>query len=242
VTRALAWIRKSKGSDDAVGLELQREGVKETAHELADNVDVLDLGIQTGFSTLTRDPDASTTWIDQLSEVRDAVDELQDGTYDVLVAFDDRRIARDEYFSVVEHAAVQGGCDVAFVSDAVETNDLAFDIQRRVERKTKEDEIAKSQAALRRRQKNGCYQGTVPFGLQWGPNSCYLQKHETEWEELLEAIERRSAGDTLTEIADDIGTSVPTVSRITDRGIGWYEEKLREYGAADTIPPASNQG
>ncbi|CCQ32221.1 Resolvase domain protein [Halorhabdus tiamatea SARL4B] len=240
--RALAWIRKSKGSDDDVGLELQREEVHALAEELGDEVDTLDLGVQTGFSTLTRDPDASTTWIDQHLDVQDTVEELRSGAYDVLVAFDDRRVARDEYFSVIEHAAVQGGCDVAFVSDDVETDDLAFDIQRRVERKTKDEEIKKSKAAVKEKQENGHFHGTVPFGLAFTADKMHLEKHPVEWDQLLDAIERRENGETLASIADDIGTSAPTVSRMTNRGVEWYEEKLREYGREEPVPHASNQG
>lgn len=65
MTRALAWIRKSKGSDDDIGLEIQRDDVAAAATEIADDIDTLDLGIQSGFSTITRDADASTQWLDQ---------------------------------------------------------------------------------------------------------------------------------------------------------------------------------
>ena len=53
MSKALAWIRKSKGNDDDVGLEDQRENVPALAAELADEVEKLDLGVQTGFSSMT---------------------------------------------------------------------------------------------------------------------------------------------------------------------------------------------
>ena len=52
MSKALAWIRKSKGDESDVGLEGQRELVPALANEVADEVEVLDLGIHTGFSTM----------------------------------------------------------------------------------------------------------------------------------------------------------------------------------------------
>jgi len=54
MSKALAWIRKSKGDDGDIGLEDQRELVRGLAEEIAENVDVLDLGIHTGFSPISR--------------------------------------------------------------------------------------------------------------------------------------------------------------------------------------------
>lgn len=228
MTSALAWIRKSKGSDDDVGLKLQREKVPTLAEELADGVDTLDLGVQSGFSTLTRD-DADGL-LDQRDDVRDTVEALRSGEYDVLVAWDDRRVCRDEYFSVIEHAAVQGDCEFAYLSDDVQTDDLAFDIHRRVERQTKEEEIKKAKAAVRERQRNGCCQGSVPFGLRFAADKCHLQRDDEEWNVVEEVIERRDRGESVRDVADATGVPVSSVSRIANRGFEWYEEKLSEYG------------
>lgn len=228
MTRALAWIRKSKGSDEDVGLKLQREEVPALAEEIANDVDRLDLGVQSGFSTLTRnDPDGL---LDQRADVRDTVEALRRGEYDVLVAWDDRRVCRDEYFSVIEHAAVQGGCEFVYVSDDVQTDDLAFDIHRRVERQTKEEEIKKAKRAIRERRENGCYQGTVPFGLTYAPDKCHLQRDDEEWDVVEEVIERRESGGSVRDVADATGVPASSVSRIANRGIEWYEEKLAEFG------------
>ncbi|MDB2245189.1 hypothetical protein PM076_14600 [Halorubrum ezzemoulense] len=77
MSRALAWIRKSKGDDDDVGLEEQREVVPSLAAELADEVERLDLGVHTSFSTMTRDDEADL--LDQNERVTERVDELQSG-------------------------------------------------------------------------------------------------------------------------------------------------------------------
>jgi len=44
MSKALAWIRKSKGDDEDIGLEEQRELVRGLAEEVAGEVEVLDLG------------------------------------------------------------------------------------------------------------------------------------------------------------------------------------------------------
>lgn len=228
--RALAWIRKSKGSDDDIGLEKQRRGVKQLAAEYDPDYDLFDLGIQTGFSTLTRDPDASTTWLDQLSRVQDIVETIRDAEYDVLVAWDDRRVSRDEYFSVIEHAAVQGDCKIVYVSDDVEDDDLAFDLQRRVERKTKDEEIKKVKASIQEKEEQGLYHGTPPFGLAYTQDGGHLMKDPVQWDQLLDAIDRRESGETLSSIAGDVDASKSTVSRAVNRGVEWYQEYLDEYG------------
>lgn len=228
MTKALAWIRKSKGSDDDIGLEQQRREVLAAAERMADDVDTVDLGVQTGFSRLSRDDDGL---LDDHPKVQQAVEAIRDGEYDLLVAFDDRRICRDEYLRVIEYACVQGDCEMAFVSENVETDDLAYDIHRRVERQTKEEEIEKAKAAIQERQSKGCYQGHVPFGLQFADDKCHLEKDETEWATLQQVIDARENGATVAAVAEDTGLSEATVSRIANRGLTWYEAKLAEYSA-----------
>lgn len=228
MTRALAWIRKSKGSDDAIGLKQQRRAVIGTADELAADVETLNLGVHTGFSTLTRDDEDGL--LDQNERVQKAVEDLRSGEYDVLVAFDDRRVARDDYFSVIEHACVQGGCEIAYVSDDVEKDDLAFDIQRRVERKTKEEEIKKAKHATKERVENGCYQGLPPFGLRFHDDRCHLVKDEAQWSVVEEIIERRERDEPVRKVAAAVDLSIATVSRVEDRGMEYYEDRLAEYG------------
>jgi uncharacterized protein YerC len=226
MVRALAWIRKSKGSDDDIGLETQRRDVLAAAEELADEVDKLDLGVQTGFSRLSRDDD---DLLDDQPEVTEAVEAIREGRYDLLVAYDDRRICRDDYLNVIEYACVQGGCEIAFVSDDVETDDLAYDIHRRVERKTKEEEIAKAKAAVKERQRRGCYQGRPPTGLQFADDKCHLQKGD-QWENVMEVFDLLDEGEAYSTVEEETGFSPPTISRMNERGRRWYEGKLAEYG------------
>jgi hypothetical protein len=220
MSRALAWIRKSKGSDDDIGLEMQRSDVPALAEDLAEEVDILDLGVHTGFSTLSRDDEGM---LDDHEDVQAAVDELRAGKYDFLVAVDDRRICRDDYLSIIEYACVQGDCEIVFVSDDVADDDLAYDIHRRVERETKEEEIRKSKAAIRERQERGMWQGAAPVGLQFDENGEYLVPDD-DFEDVMAVFERVDE-ETYGEIASDLGVGKGTVSRIVDRGREFYESR-----------------
>ncbi|MFB6197420.1 MAG: resolvase, partial [Halobacteriaceae archaeon] len=205
---------------------------------LADEVAPFDLGVQTGFSRLSRDDDGL---LDDVPAVQQAVEDLRDGVYDVLVAYDDRRICRDEYLNVIEYACVQGGCEIAFVSDNVETDDLAYDIHRRVERKTKEEEITKAKAAVEERQSRGCYQGRPPIGLQFADDGCHLERSD-RWDDVERVFELLSDGEPYSAIEEATGFDAPTISRMNQRGIEWYRAKLAEYGLEDTNLPAQNPG
>lgn len=217
---ALAWVRKSKGSDDDIGLEEQREEVYTLAEEFDPDYDKVDLGVQTGFSSMTRD---GTGLLDDHPKVQAAVEQLKDGEYDYLVAFDDRRICRDDYLSVIEYAARQGGCEFVYVGD-VEEDDLAYDIHRRVERATKEEEIQKAKAAIQRRQEKGYYQGTPPFGTQFDDDSAYLEKDDDEWPALETIFQGLEDGRSYRELEDETGVSIGTISRIKQRGRSYYEQ------------------
>lgn len=219
-TNALTWIRKSKGSDDDIGLEEQREKVLALAEEVADDYEKLDLGIQTGFSTMSRD---DTGLLDQHPEVQDAVDDLEAGRYDYIVALDDRRICRDEYLSIIEYAATQGDCEFVYVGD-VQEDDLAYDIHRRVERETKEEEIRKAKSAIRRRKEKGYYQGRPPFGTKFDEDGHHLEKDPEEWEELRTIFAKLEAGTPYREIEADTSVSKATISHIKNRGREFYEE------------------
>jgi len=225
MTRALAWVRKSKGSDDDVGLEEQREAVAELANEIADDVDTLDLGVHTGFSSMTREDPAGL--LDQNERVTEAVDAIQSGRYDYIVAFDDRRVCRDEYFSVIQYAANAGGCEFVYVGD-VEDDGLTFDIKRRIERDTKEEEIRKAKRAIERKKERGDDLGRPKFGMEY--NEAGEQVPGDDFDNVREILDRRP-DDTLRDIADDLGMSVSTVSRVEKRA-DWYRERARTSEAA----------
>ena len=220
MSNALAGVRKSKGSEDDIGLEEKREEVYSLAEELDPEFQKLDLGVQTGFSTMSRD---DTGLLDQHPRVQDAVESIEAGTYDYLVAYDDRRICRDDYLAVTEYAAKRGGCEFVYVGD-VQEDDLAHDIHRRVERETKEEEIRKAKAAIRRRQDKGYHQGRPPFGTQFDQNGVHLIRDPVEWETLVDVFTELEDGTPYRAIESDLGVSKATISRINSQGREFYEQ------------------
>lgn len=72
---------------------------------LADEVETLDLGVHTGFSSMTRDE--SDGLVNQNEDVLEAVERIRSGEFDYVAAWDDRRICRDEYFTIIQYACKQ---------------------------------------------------------------------------------------------------------------------------------------
>lgn len=227
MSNVLAWVRKSKGSDDDIGLEEQREKVFELAAEYDPDYEDLDLGVQTGFSTMSRDPDAPTTWLDQNPRVQGTIEDLEAGEYDHLVAFDDDRVCRDGYMNVIEYNAKMGDCEIVFHSDVPE-DDLTYDLERRIERHTKEEEIEKSRRAIERRKEQGYDHGRPKFGMQYDAQGKYQVPGE-EFDTVMEILRMRSDGATYAEISDETDVPKATVCRVVDRR-EWYieREKLSE--------------
>lgn len=229
MTRVLEWIRKSKGSDDDIGLEDQREKVGALSKELTDDVDdidSLDLGVHTGFSSMTREDPAGL--LDQNSEVINAVERLRNGEYDYVTAYDDRRICRDEYFTIIEYACKQGGAEIVYYAD-VDDDNLAFDIHRRVERETKEEEIRKAKRALERRRAKGYWEGRPRWGTEYDDNSAYLVPSENFGDALL-AIQMKKVQDaSYNDILDKTAIgSTGTLRNILDRA-DWYLDLASEH-------------
>jgi DNA invertase Pin-like site-specific DNA recombinase len=216
VTRAAAFIRKSQGDEDDVSLQLQRERVGDLAAEHADDVDRVDLGVHTGFSIHMR-PNADTR-IDTNDAVLELLEDLRAGTYDYLVAWDDTRLARDQFFWELKRAAIVGGGELVFVEEPPE-DALTFRVQRAVESDVKRREIEKSREALEEREEQGHDQGRPPFGLtyddageQWVPD-----RESGEFADALEVIDLREDGASWREIKAETGVATATASRIWDR-------------------------
>jgi len=220
MNRALAWIRKSKGKESDVGLEEQRELVRTLAVDLADEVEILDLGVHTGFSTMTRDDPAGL--LDQNERVQERVSELEAGEYSHLVAWDDRRICRDEYFSVIQYAAEQGNAEIVYVGD-VNEDDLTFDLKRRIERDTKEEEIEKSRRAIERRMEQGYDHGRPRFGMTYDADGEYQVPGE-DFDTVLEIFRLNNKGKSRREISDAVYVPLSTVQNVLNRQ-EWYVER-----------------
>ncbi|WP_152421842.1 recombinase family protein [Halorubrum saccharovorum] len=197
-------IRQSQGSEDSISLQQQRESTRELSEELgAESLDTIDLGNTSGFSLFYKDPDDEGR-LDANSEMKQLIAGLRAGRWDCLIAHDDTRLARDEYFSVIKHAALEGGCEFRFVSD-VPDDRLTFRIQRIVESEAKAKEIEKSKAAVEHRREQGFYHGAPPFGLEFDENGEFLVKDMGEWPIVKRVFTLREEGQSYRDISKTIG-------------------------------------
>ncbi|WP_089789428.1 serine integrase family protein [Natronobacterium haloterrestre] len=229
MSKALAWIRKSRGSDDDIGLEEQRELVLELAHEVAEEVVCLDLGVHTGFSTMSRKDDSGL--LDQNPDVLDVIDRLEQGEFDYLVAFDDRRICRDNYLTIIQYSCNQGDAEIVYVGDVAD-DDLTFDIHRRIERETKEEEIRKAKRALERRREKGYDEGRPRWGTKYDSENAYLVPDPDQFPDALLAIrmaESKSPRFSYRDIIEQTEiNSTGTLKNILDSR-EWYHKLAEEH-------------
>lgn len=221
MSKAVAFIRKSQGDDDDVSLQLQREQVTALAGEFAADVETIDLGVHTGFSSHVR-PDAETR-IDTHDAVRALLTDLRAGEYEYLCAWDDTRLARDQFFWELKRAAIVGGCAFEFV-DAPPEDQLTFRVQRAVESDVKRREIQKSKAALEARNQQGYDQGRPPFGLtydaageQWVPDRASDTDEQSDFQTALAVINARTNDHSWRAVAAETGVTKSTARRIWKR-------------------------
>lgn len=237
MSKGLVWIRKSKGSEDDVGLELQREKLPELAEQHVDDYDVLDLGVHTGFSIHSRARE--DTRIDSNSEVVEALERVTNGEYTAVFAWDDTRIARDEYFAEVQRACLLGDAELIFLADV--EDGLTFDVKRAVEKRVKQEEIKKSQEALARRRENGYYEGKPRYGTQYDENKQYLVPGD-DFDNVLKAFEMRDDHASYREILENTGiSSTGTLRNVLDRR-EWYEALARSHERSKSTENDAKEG
>lgn len=216
MSRAAAFVRKSQGGDDDVSLSIQREQVPALAETLADEVDTIDLGVHTGFSIHMKDADDER--IDAHPEVRQLLEDLRAGEYDHLVAYDDTRLARDQFFWEIKRAAIVGGAGLSFVEEPPD-DELTFRVQRAVESDVKRREIEKSRAALAAREERGDDQGRPPFGLRYDDDGrrWVADRESGEFATALEVIRLREKGESWRAVADSAGVPRSTARNVYER-------------------------
>jgi DNA invertase Pin-like site-specific DNA recombinase len=229
MSRAAALIRKSQGGDDDVSLKLQREEVPKLAGELAEAVETIDLGVHTGFSIHMKGADEER--IDAHPDIQELLTDLRAGEYDFLVAYDDTRLARDQFYWELKRAAVLGECELAFVEEPPD-DQLTFRVQRAVESDVKRREIEKSQAALDAREERGDDHGRPPFGLRYDDDGrrWVPDRESGEFATALEVIRRRNDGYSWRDVEDETGVSRSTARSVYDRRERYLQ--AAEAGAA----------
>jgi len=228
---AVAFIRKSQGGEDDVSLKLQREQVPALAADVAgigvEAVETIDLGVHTGFSIHMKGEDDER--IDAHPAVEQLLAGLRAGEYDLLAAYDDTRLARDQFFWELKRAAIVGECELAFVEEPPE-DDLTFRVQRAVESDVKRREIEKSQEALEARAERGDDHGRPPFGLQYDDEGrrWVAERESGEFASALEVIRLREDGVSWRDIADETGVHKDTARAIYDRRERYLQEAETE--------------
>lgn len=228
MSKAAVFIRKSQGDEDDVSLRLQRDRVSDLAGNLGDDVEVIDLGIHTGFSIHMR-PESGIR-IDTNDDVLALLEDLRAGEYDYLCAWDDTRLARDQFFWELKRAALLGNCELKFVEEPPE-DQLTFRVQRAVESDVKRREIQKSKAALEKREQQGHDQGRPPFGLtyndageRWVPDRTSENGGRSEFRKALDVIEKRENGLSWRDVAEATGVNKNTARRIWERRERYLQE------------------
>lgn len=216
--RVLYVIRQSQGEDDdTASLRFQRKVVPRLARDVAQDwahVDALDLGVHTGYSIHTRDPDGDR--IDANQDVLDALYRVEEGIYAFIVALDDARLARDDYFAEWKRRAKIGDAEFLFFEDSAEVGSMEHDVRRTVEKHVKKWELEKALAALSDRESEGKWNHEPPTGLEFDAKRDYLQPGENYYA-CLQVLVMRGSGESWSTIADRVGMSRSTVRSIYGR-------------------------
>lgn len=234
--KALVWIRKSEGSNDSVSLELQRDRVPKLAEEVADDYDNLDLGIHTGFSAHVKPPEDDNR-LDANEDVLSAVDDLRNGVYDYVCAWDDTRVARDDYFWEIRRAARLGGAEFVFEDDSIpDVDTLTFAVNRTVEQKVKEREMVKAAKARAHRDEQGFDDGRPKYGTCYDSAGEYIVPDEEsdEWEAVVTILEARgphipdSEQSSYSDLEEKTGASRGTIANVLKRR-DWYLDLAEQH-------------
>jgi DNA invertase Pin-like site-specific DNA recombinase len=222
-SEALGYTRLSQSSDTSI--DRQKDHIREYADTHGfDLVEILN------------DGERSSGFDSDREEYQRLKDTVSSGDTGALLVNDKRRLARDfdatmrlildcreEDIEIHTHADGQLDIDDP-MSAAVEVLMAASDYE------SKQGEIDKARESVRERVERGCYHGTVPHGLTFRDDKCHLKRAKGEWEDIQEIIQRRDDGESVVEVADSIGVSTATVSRVHSRGVSWYTDILDEYG------------
>jgi hypothetical protein len=229
MTRAKVVARSSQGTGDKLGLKIQREEGLARAEELADDVELLDLGIHTGFSAFVK-PHAEDR-IDTNPEMRQFVEELREGEWDYVVAYDPSRIARDEYWFEVRRAALLGCAEFEFFDQSIpdDVDDYSFTVTIVVEAGVKRREMMKSAKAKARREEEGLPDGRPPRGMRYNDDATEHVPDKETFPGVLEVVARLQAEVPYSTIVDETGVGKGSITGIKNR-LDYYIEQAEEHG------------
>lgn len=215
MSKALVWIRKSEGAEDDIGLEIQRKQLPTLVD--VDTIETIDLGVHTGFSRVVKPflPEKEE-YIDENEEVQRRLEQLRNGEFDYLVAWDPSRLSRDGFLRVVELAAAVGDAEIIWGANDVPEDRMVRDIMHVVEMWIKLREIRKSMEAKQKRRENGNPDGRPPFGFKYNSDSTGFEIDPEEFDVALDILEMDADGASQREIARNVEPSRYTVRKVLD--------------------------
>lgn len=221
---AIGYTRLSQDSD--VSIDRQKRHIREYADEHRfELTDIYDDGeYSSGFETESRAQYQTLQGI------------VERGETDAVLVNSKRRLARDfdETMRLILDLRREDIQLHTYEDGQVALEDpmqVAIEVvQAASEHKAKRKEIERAIDAVEERQANGCYQGRTPFGLQFAEDGCHLEKDTEEWETLQEVWQLLERGRDYESIKETTGVSKASVSRINERGRGYYEGLLSEFG------------
>jgi len=120
----------------------------------------------------------------------------------------------------------------------VADDDLTFDIKRRIERDTKEEEIKKAKRALQIKKERGDDLGRPRFGYTYNAEKTQQVPENPEFKRALRVIRLRDDGDTYASINDETGVSEGTISNILDRREEYLADAKEHDMALDANIPS----
>lgn len=180
--RAVAVIRASQGDDEKESLKEQREEIPRMLCKLLETspenvgeygsgaqIEILDLGIHTGFSTYSRNPNEyNGELLDENDDIQQLLTDLKHGEFDYIAAKDKNRISRDDFFSEIKRAAtVFGDAEFALWKDDDDVDSVGNSVEHLISRKKKLQEIKDSIRNLKKKMERGEPVGRPKFGYKY---------------------------------------------------------------------------
>jgi DNA invertase Pin-like site-specific DNA recombinase len=233
MTKKDAWgyVRLSQEGRDA-SLDEQKRAIRDYAREHGLNL-----------QTTRNEGDRTSGFDSDRDEYQLLRQKIRDAEIDAVIVRDRARLSRDfddRLSLLTDFRSANVEWHVVEVGGRLHVEDVQqamFEcIHAGMDHIKKQIEITRAKEATQERIDDGCYQGKPPLGLQFADDNCHLEKDEQEWKTVCDIIEARERGETYAKIAEDVGVSAATVSRVADRGYQWYQEKVAEYGLDSPTP------
>jgi hypothetical protein len=231
--RAVGIIRASQGDDGKESLREQREEIPRLLCELLETdlesvgeygsgkqIVILDLGIHTGFSTYSRNPNEyNGELLDQNDDIQNLLQDLKNGEFAYIGARDKNRISRDDFFSEIKRAAtVFGDADFVLWKDDNDVDSMGSSVEHVIARKKKQQEIEESIRMLRNKMERGEPVGRPPYGYKYNTDKTALLPDLPDFEKALQVLALLDDDDwTWADIEEETGVNPGTMTSIRDR-------------------------